>query len=171
MAGPAAYPVVAVRPGAGPAGLGALVQVLVVFGTAEICLGRWRTLLIAYVATLAGTLCARIGVALGPDGLFGLPASDARIVDTGPSAAVVGLAVYVCCLYRAWFTGALVIAAMVVEVIAENNLAGKELAAIAAVLVLCAVTVGRNRRRYARRRDQGLRPGAGTRSGAPPMRS
>lgn len=147
-------------------------QVLVVFGTAEICLGRWRTLLIAYVATLAGTLCARIGVALGPDGLFGLPASDARIVDTGPSAAVVGLAVYVCCLYRAWFTGALVIAAMVVEVIAENNLAGKEhLAAIAAVLVLCAVTVGRNRRRYARRRDQGLRPGAGTRSGAPPMRS
>ncbi|MCX4786225.1 MULTISPECIES: hypothetical protein [unclassified Streptomyces] len=151
---------------------GALVQVLVVFGTAEICLGRWRTLLIAYVATLAGTLCARIGVALGPDGLFGLPASDARIVDTGPSAAVVGLAVYVCCLYRAWFTGALVIAAMVVEVIAENNLAGKEhLAAIAAVLVLCAVTVGRNRRRYARRRDQGLRPGAGTRSGAPPMRS
>lgn len=151
---------------------GALVQILVVFGTAEICLGRWRTLLIAYVATLAGTLYARIGVVLGPDGLFGLPASDARIVDTGPSAAVVGLAVYVCCLYRAWVTGALVIAAMVVEVLAKNNLAGKEhLAAIAAVLVLCAVTVGRNRRRYARRHDQGLRPGAGTRSGAPPMRS
>lgn len=152
--------------------MGALAQILMVLGTAEICLGRWRTLLIAYVATLAGTLYARIGVSIDPDGPFGLPASDARIVDTGPSAAVVGLAVYLCCVYRAWFTGVLVIAAMVVEVNYKNNLAGKEhLAAIAAVLVLCAVTVRRNRRRYARRRDQGLRPGAGTRSGAPPMRS
>ncbi|MER5362494.1 hypothetical protein [Streptomyces sp. NPDC002785] len=155
---------------------GALAQILVVFGSAEICLGRWRTLVIAYVATLAGTLYARIGVALGPDGLFGLPASDARVVDTGPSAAVVALAVYVCCVHRAWFTGALVVVAMAVEAILKNNLAGKEhLAAIAAVLVLCAVAVGRDRRRYPRRyprrRDQGLRTGAGTRSGAPPIRS
>ncbi|MFF8912662.1 hypothetical protein ACF08M_04865 [Streptomyces sp. NPDC015032] len=151
---------------------GALGQILVVFGTAEICLGRRRTLAIAYTATLAGTLYARIGVALGPDGLFGLPASDARIVDTGPSAAVVGLAVYVCCLYRAWFTDALVIAAMVVEVALKNNLAGKEhLAAIAVVLVLCAVTAIRHRRRHPRRLDQGLRPETGARSGAPPIRS
>ncbi|MFD4862799.1 hypothetical protein [Streptomyces atratus] len=151
---------------------GALVQILVVFGSAEICLGRWRTLLIAYVATLAGTLYARIGVALGPDGLLGLPASDARVVDTGPSAAVVALAVYVCCAYRAWFTGALVVVAMLVEVIVKNNLAGKEhLAAIAAVLVLCAVMVGRGRHRQPRRHAQGLRTGAGSRSGAPPIRS
>ncbi|WP_326765172.1 hypothetical protein OG978_11835 [Streptomyces sp. NBC_01591] len=146
---------------------GALVQILMVFGTAEICLGRWRTLLIAYLATLTGTLYARIGVALGPDGLFGLPASDARVVDTGPSAAVVGLAVHVCYVYRARFTGALVIAAMVVEVVLKNNLAGKEhLVAIAAVLALCARTARRDRRR-----DQDLRPGSGTRSGAPPIRS
>ncbi|MCX4848437.1 hypothetical protein [Streptomyces sp. NBC_00893] len=146
---------------------GALAQILVVFGTAEICLGRWRTLLIAYVATLSGTLYARVGVALGPDGLFGLPASDARIVDTGPSAAVVGLAVYLCYLHRARFTGALVIAAMVAEVVLKNNLAGKEhLVAIAAVLVLCVCTDRRDRRR-----DQGSRPGSGTLSGAPPIRS
>lgn len=142
-------------------------QILVVFGTAEICLGRWRTLLIAYVATLAGTLYARIGVALGPDSLFGLPASDARVVDTGPSAAVVGLAVYVCYVYRARFTGALVIAAMVAEVFVKDNLAGKEhLVAIGAVLVLCVRATRRDRRR-----DQDLRPGSGTRSGAPPIRS
>ncbi|MFI5767315.1 hypothetical protein ACIA74_01990 [Streptomyces sp. NPDC051658] len=146
---------------------GALVQILMVFGTAEICLGRWRTLLIAYVATLAGTLYARIGVALGPDVLFGLPVSDARVVDTGPSAAVVGLAVYVCCVYRARFTGALVIAAMVVEVVLKNNLAGKEhLVAIGAILVLCVRTTRRHQRQ-----DQVLRPGSGTRSGAPPIRS
>ncbi|MFF4094203.1 hypothetical protein ACFYYY_10175 [Streptomyces sp. NPDC001834] len=156
---------------------GALAQILVVFGIAEICLGRWRTLAIAYVATLAGTLYARIGIALGPGGPFGLPASDAQVVDTGPSAAVVGLAVYVCCVYRAWFTGGLVIVAMVVEVLLKANLAGKEhLAAIAAVLVLCAVTVARNRhRRRSRAADhrahESRRPRAGTRSGTPPMRS
>ncbi|MFD7531341.1 MULTISPECIES: hypothetical protein [unclassified Streptomyces] len=146
---------------------GALAQILVVFGTAEICLGRWRTLLIAYVATLAGTLYARIGVALGPDGPFGLPVSDAVIADTGPSAAVVGLAVYLCCVHRARFTGALVIAAMVAEVVLKNNLAGKEhLVAIAAVLLMCI-----RARRRDRPRDQDLRPGSGTRSGAPPIRS
>lgn len=145
---------------------GALAQVLLVFGIAEMCLGRWRTLLIAYVATLAGTLYARIGVAAGPDGFLGLPGSDAQIVDTGPSAAVVALAVCVCCAYRARFTGGLVIAAMAVEIAVKNNLAGKEhLAAVAAALVLCAVPALRGRRR------QGLGEGAGTLSGAPPIRS
>jgi len=152
---------------------GALAQILLVFGIAEICLGRWRTLTIAYLATLAGTLYARIGIALGPDGPFGLPGSDARVVDTGPSAAVVGLAVYVCCVYRAWFTGGLVVTAMVVEVAFKDNLAGKEhLAAIAAVLALCAVTVARYRRRTADHRVQEpRRPEAGILSGAPPMTS
>lgn len=150
---------------------GALAQLLLVFGIAEICLGRWRTLLIAYVATLAGTLYARIGVAVGPEGFLGLPASDSLVVDTGPSAAVVALAVYLCHAYRAWFTGAVVVAAMVGEVVVKDNLAGKEhLAAIVAALVLCAVSARHDRRRL-RRRRQGLGVGSGTRSGAPPIRS
>lgn len=143
---------------------GALGQILLVFGIAEICLGWWRTLVVAYVATLAGTLYARIGIALGPDSLFGLPASDARIVDTGPSAAVVGLAVYVCWRYRAWCTGALVVVTMVVECVVKPNLAGKEhLAAIAAALALCAVSALRHRGGSAR--------GSSARSGVPPMKS
>ncbi|MGW0942300.1 hypothetical protein ACWD4O_07020 [Streptomyces sp. NPDC002623] len=114
---------------------GALAQILLVFGIAELCLGRWRTLVIAYAATLAGTLYARVGIALGR-----LPASDGLVVDTGPSAAVVGLAVFLCLRYRAYATAAAVIVAIVVEVLLKNNLAGKEhLAAIAAVLALCAV--------------------------------
>lgn len=150
---------------------GALAQLLLVFGIAEICLGRWRTLLIAYVATLAGTLYARIGVAVGPDGFLGLPASDSLVVDTGPSAAVVALAIYLCHAYRAWFTGAVVIVAMVGEVAVKDNLAGKEhLAAIAAAIVLCAVSA-RHDRRGPRRRRQGLGVGSGTRSGAPPIKS
>ncbi|MFD5325130.1 hypothetical protein [Streptomyces sp. NPDC127092] len=147
---------------------GALAQILLVFGIAEICLGRWRTLVIAYVATLAGTLYARVGIALGPDGPLGLPASDAQVVDTGPSAAVVGLAVYVCWRYRAWWTGSLVVVAMVVEVMIKNNLAGKEhLAAIAAVLVIIAVQEWRGRRRQ----RGGVEPRPGTRSWKPPIRS
>ncbi|MFF1548807.1 hypothetical protein [Streptomyces sp. NPDC058291] len=127
---------------------GALAQVLLVFGIAELCLGRWRTLVIAYAATLAGTLYARLGIALGPQGPLGLPASDALVVDTGPSAAVVGLAVFLGWRHRAHATAAAVIAAMAVEVALKGNLAGKEhLAAIAAVLALCGAAQARRRQR------------------------
>ncbi|MFE3605741.1 hypothetical protein [Streptomyces goshikiensis] len=117
---------------------GALAQILLVFGISEICVGWWRTLLVGYVATLAGTTYARIGLALGPDHPLGLPVSDRIVNDTGPSAAVVGLAIYVCWRYRAYLTGALVVLAMTGEVLLKDNLAGKEhLAAIAAVMVMC----------------------------------
>ncbi|MEU9311508.1 hypothetical protein [Streptomyces sp. NPDC048256] len=137
---------------------GALAQILLVFGIAELCLGWWRTLVIGYAATLAGTLYARVGIALGPGSPFGLPAADARIVDTGPSAAVVGLAVFLGWRHRAYVTAGAVIVAMVVEVLLKDNLAGKEhLAAISAVLVLCAVA-------ETRRRTRG--PAGGPRGGA-----
>ncbi|MFG2646534.1 hypothetical protein [Streptomyces sp. NPDC048436] len=146
---------------------GALAQILLVFGVAEICVGWWRTLVVGYAATLAGTLYARVGIAWGPGNPLGLPVSDAQVVDTGPSAAVVGLAVYVCWRYRAWFTAGLVIAVMVIEVLVKDNLAGKEhLAAIAAVLVLCLFSAVRERR--LQRRGRG-RVSSG--SGLPPIQS
>lgn len=96
--------------------------------------------MIGYVATLAGTTYARIGLSLGHDHPFGLPVSDRVVNDTGPSAAVVGLAIYVCWRYRAYLTGGLVIAVMIGEVLFKDNLAGKEhLAAIAAVMAVCVV--------------------------------
>ncbi|MBF6046961.1 hypothetical protein GO001_17240 [Streptomyces sp. NRRL B-1677] len=153
---------------------GALAQVLLVFGIAEICLGRWRTLAISYVATLAGTMYARLAIHIGPDSVFGLPAEAAKVVDTGPSAAVVGLAVFVTWRYRAWCTCAVVVVAMVTEALLKPNLAGKEhIAAVAAVLVVCAVDEVRRRRRAARA-DGGVPPcgrGHGQRSGAPASRS
>ncbi|MGK5544654.1 hypothetical protein ACSNOH_07980 [Streptomyces sp. URMC 127] len=159
---------------------GALAQVLLVFGIAEICLGKWRTLAISYVATLAGTMYARLAIHIGPDSVFGLPAEAAKVVDTGPSAAVVGLAVFVSWRYRAWFTCAAAVLAMVVEVLVKPNLAGKEhIAAVAAVLALCAVDEARRRRREDRA-DGGVPPcarghgrgrGRGQRSGAPASRS
>jgi hypothetical protein len=127
---------------------GSMAQVLVVFGIAEITLGRTRTLVVAYACTLAGTLYARFGVAIGPEGHLGLPASDAQVVDTGPSAAVAGLAVCVCVRTGAWCTGALVVAAMMVEVVVKPNLAGKEhLVAIGTALALCASASLRRSRR------------------------
>jgi hypothetical protein len=144
---------------------GALAQILCVFGIAEICLGRARTLAVAYVATLAGTLYARVGIALGPGSPLGLPGTDAHVVDTGPSAAVVGLAVYVGALCGAHVTVAAVTAAMVVEVVLKDNLAGKEhLAAIAGVAVVCALSaVAHSLPRLGSR--------AGGASGLPPIQS
>lgn len=151
---------------------GALAQILFVFGIAEVCLGWWRTLAVAYVATLAGTLYARAGLALGPHSPLGLPASDAWVVDTGPSAAVVGLAVVVGWRYGAHVTAGAVAAAMVVEVALKDNLAGKEhLAAIAGVAVLyAAVAAGRRLGHRWRQRRPGSRAGSG-RSGLPPIQS
>ena len=138
---------------------GALAQILFVFGIAEICLGRRRTLALAYAATLAGTLYARVGVWLGPDSPLGLSAPDAYVVDTGPSAAVVGLAVFLGLRYGARVTAGAVIASMVAEVLVKENLAGREhLAAIAAMLALCAISTAR--RRWVREEaGSGLPPG------------
>ncbi|MFI9718648.1 hypothetical protein ACIHFE_03195 [Streptomyces sp. NPDC052396] len=147
---------------------GALAQLLIVFGIAELCLGRRQTLAVAYLATVAGTMYARLGVWLGPGGLLGLPAEAAQVIDTGPSAAVVGLAVYICWRYRAWLTCAGVVLAMVAEAVVKPNLAGKEhIAAMLAVLLLCTAEELRRRRKprqdLYRDRDQ--------RSGAPATRS
>lgn len=140
---------------------GALAQVLIVFGIAEIALGKWRTLAVAYVATLAGTMYARLAIDIGPDSVFGLPPEAAKVIDTGPSAAVVGLAVYVTWRYRAWFTCALVVLAMVGEAVVKPNLAGKEhVAAVAAMLVLCGAEEALRRRKPRRDdyrdRDEGV---------------
>ncbi|WP_371480349.1 hypothetical protein [Kitasatospora sp. NBC_00315] len=122
---------------------GALVQVFLVFGVAEIVLGRRLTLLIAYACTLAGTLFARFAVAIGPDHLFGFPRWVAHVRDTGPSAAVVALALCVAFRCRAWFTGAAVLAVMVGEAVVLPNLAGLEhvVALLAAALIAAAVEV------------------------------
>ena len=121
---------------------GAAAQVFVVFGIAELTLGRRSTLVVAYAGTLAGTLYARQGVRQGPSALFGLPWEDAWIRDTGPSAAVVALAVAVAWRYRAWVTGGVTVAAMVLEEALYPNLAGAEHLAAIFVVSVPAVCIG-----------------------------
>jgi hypothetical protein len=103
---------------------GLLLQVVVVFGIAETTLGARRTLAVAFLATLAGTWFARWSLWTGP--LPGLTVAALRVRDTGPSAAVVALGVYTAYRYRAWCTAALIVAAMVAEVVWVTNLAGFE---------------------------------------------
>ena len=120
---------------------GALLQVLLVFGVAELVLGRKWLLLVAYAGTLAGTGFARLGVALGPDvPVLGLGAGVAAEPDTGPSAAVVALVLAVAWRYRAYAVGAVLFCVMSAETVVADNLAGKEhVAALLATLVLCAL--------------------------------
>lgn len=124
---------------------GLLLQVVVVFGIAETTVGPRRTLGVALLATLAGTGFARYSLWAGsaPHWPLGLPAHDLLVRDTGPSAAVVALGVYVALRYRAWWTVGAIVLAMVVEVVSLPNLAGYEhLAGVALVLVLFTRTRG-----------------------------
>jgi hypothetical protein len=151
---------------------GALAQILLVFGIAELCLGRWRTLALAYAATLAGTLYARLGILLGAHAPFGLPWTDAQVVDTGPSAAVVGLAVYVGWRYGAYATAGAVTLAMVAEVLLKENLAGKEhLAALTAVGLLCLLAALRDRDPDHPRPHRNPAGWTGRGPGTPPVRT
>lgn len=105
---------------------GAVVQVLVVFGVAEVRLGRWRTLTVAVCTNALTTLSARLmwwaGAALG----VGTPQIDAYELDTGPSTVVVALAVYVLLRCRAYTLLGATVLAMVLETVLLPNLAGRE---------------------------------------------
>ncbi|MEU4153376.1 hypothetical protein [Streptomyces sp. NPDC026659] len=116
-----------------------ITQLFLAFALAELVLGRARTLFIAYATTLAGTLTARAMIALGPDGWWGLglPPEAGQVLDTGPSAAVVGLFTYLAVVRRAPVVFTLTGGSMVWESIAVPNLAGREhLIAVGAAVVL-----------------------------------
>jgi hypothetical protein len=105
---------------------GALAQVFVVFAVAEAWLGARRTLSIALVSTFIATMGGRLMCLLGPATGLGLPHADFHALDTGPSVAVVTLAVYVCCVRRAPRILTAVVVTMAIEVIMLPNLAGRE---------------------------------------------
>ncbi|MBP2050004.1 hypothetical protein J2Z21_002940 [Streptomyces griseochromogenes] len=115
-----------------------ITQLFLAFALAELALGRRRTLAIAYITTLAGTLTARAMIELGPGWWgFGLPPECGKVLDTGPSAAVVGLFTYLAVVRRAPVVFILTGGSMVWESIAVPNLAGREhLIAVGAAVVL-----------------------------------
>src|SRR3954447_16719928 len=74
---------------------GALAQVFVVFAVAEWAIGPVPAVGVALGAHAAATLAGRAMITLGPDHLLGVDRALGAVRDTGPSVAVVALAVYV----------------------------------------------------------------------------
>ncbi|MEY9936200.1 hypothetical protein [Streptacidiphilus sp. MAP5-3] len=119
---------------------GAAAQVFFVFGIAELTFGRLRTLGIAYASTLAATMYARQGIEMGHGRFFGLSYAAEFGRDTGPSVAVVALAICIAWRYRTVVTGCLVGGAMLVEALLVPNLAGQE--HLVAILTALTFSVG-----------------------------
>ncbi|MEU0601337.1 hypothetical protein ABZ484_24300 [Streptomyces sp. NPDC006393] len=126
-------------------------QLFLAFALAELTLGRGRTLFISYATTLAGTLTVRVMLAIGPGrwGL-GLPPGIGHVLDTGPSAAVVGLFTYLSVVRRAPVVFLLTGGSMVAESVVRPNLAGREHLIAVATAVLLAVAHERAWRRLPR---------------------
>ncbi|MCX4548107.1 hypothetical protein [Streptomyces sp. NBC_01500] len=117
-----------------------LPKLFLAFALAELVLGRTRTLVIACVTSLAGTLGARAMIALG-HGPLGLPPETAHVLDTGPSAAVAGLFAYLAVVRRAPVLAVPTSGLIVVQSLLKPNLAGREhliAVGLALVLGLCA---------------------------------
>ena len=115
-----------------------ITQLFLAFALAELALGRCRTLALSYATTLAGTLTVRGMIAIGPGWAgLGLPPEAGQVLDTGPSAAVVGLFTYLAVIRRAPVVFTLTGGSMVWESIVKPNLAGREhLIAVGAAIVL-----------------------------------
>lgn len=73
---------------------GAVLQIVVVLGLAELVLGRWMTVAMAALGHFAATLAVRVMIDVFHSSLFGLSPSLAHVVDTGPSAAVTAVGAY-----------------------------------------------------------------------------
>ncbi|MEV6612718.1 hypothetical protein AB0N31_02235 [Streptomyces sp. NPDC051051] len=145
-----------------------ITQLFLAFALAENSIGRARTLAVAYATTLAGTLTARAMIMAGPDRWgFGLPPEAGQVLDTGPSAAVVGLFTYISVVRRAPVVFTLTGGSMVWESVARPNLAGREhLIAVAAAIVLGLLHGRRHpawfRAWFPARFPEGRRPPGGT---------
>lgn len=105
---------------------GSVVQVALAFGIGEAMIGTRRTVTVAALAHVVGTLAGRYFVWYAPAALGGLPSSWRYALDTGPSAATCGLAIYVAIVRRCPRLGGLVAAAVVSAFALHPDLAGRE---------------------------------------------
>jgi lysyl-tRNA synthetase, class II len=105
---------------------GSIGQVLIVVGMAELLLGRRRTLTIAIIAQFVTSLAGRVLVQLADHSIISLPDAQLIVRDTGPSAAVVALALALAFAHRLKILGCLVAAGLLLDAITTTSLAGYE---------------------------------------------
>lgn len=119
----------------------AVIQVVLVLGLAELVLGRYATAAVAITAHLASTLFARLLIAVGTAALLGLPASQAGVLDTGPSAMTAAVGSWLLLRARAYWCLAMLGAALIIAAILQDNVDGREHLAAFGCGALAALTV------------------------------
>ena len=105
---------------------GSVAQVVLAFGISEAAVGARRTVTVAALAHVIGTLAGRYFVWYAPAVLGGLPTSWRYALDTGPSAATCGLAVYAAVVLSCPRLGGLIVIAVVGAFALHPDLAGRE---------------------------------------------
>ena len=105
---------------------GSLVQVLVVFGLAEVLLGRRRMLALAIAVQALTTLAVRVALWVGPQGYVGLSHQELLWRDTGPSAVVMALAAAVTTRLGLRRLRAALVAFVVIDATVVGHLASRE---------------------------------------------
>ncbi|HEY5457508.1 MAG TPA: hypothetical protein VIJ96_18755 [Acidothermaceae bacterium] len=105
---------------------GSVAQVVLAFGIAEAAVGARRALTVAGLAHVIGTLAGRYFVWYAPAVLGGLPVSWRYALDTGPSAATCGLAVYVAVVVGCPRLGCVLAGAVLAAFALHPDLAGRE---------------------------------------------
>lgn len=96
---------------------GSVIQVLLAFGLAEAAVGVFRTAAVVATSQIIATLAGRYFVWYAPVALGGLASSWRTAIDTGPSAATVGLAVYLAIVLGCPRIGGVVVAGIAVAVV------------------------------------------------------
>jgi hypothetical protein len=121
---------------------GALLQVFVFVALGELLFGWRTTVAVGLTAHAAATMSARAMIALGT-GSFSMPIRYLAVRDTGPSAAVVGIVVYVLARSRMPWSLGLVVGVLALELALLPNLAGREhLTAVVASMIFVTVQFG-----------------------------
>ncbi len=116
----------------------AVAQIVVVVGLAEMLLGRWATLGVAAAGQIVSTVTARLLLGLTTLHAIGLSASQAHVLDTGPSAVTTAVGAWLLVRFRAHRCVVLLGAALVVADAVQNDLDGRE----HLVAFCCGVLIG-----------------------------
>jgi hypothetical protein len=105
---------------------GSVVQVVMAFGLAEAAVGALRTLAVAATSHVVATMAGRYFVWYAPVALGGLAPSWRSALDTGPSAATVGVGVYLAIVLGCGRIGGALVLAIAITFAARSDLAGRE---------------------------------------------
>jgi hypothetical protein len=112
---------------------GALLQIAVVVGLAELVIGPISTIAVAAAGQILSTLTSRYLIALGTAVLIGLPLSQAGVLDTGPSGISTAVGGWLLARRGAYASLALLVVAIAAAAALQSNLDGREHAAALAV--------------------------------------